>query len=176
MKLVRLREWRTKRGLSQAELGGAAGVERAMISKFETGRREAQPATARRLAAALDVSPEELIYSADMEPPPWGRATGAALDTAKERGELTALLERFESEAEGPARSMYEVYRREAEFSEALRGLDVSRLPARSASLLLGYAQVVGSFLEAGVKVPAGLGRGVAEVLDRETRKEGGPE
>lgn len=179
MKLVRLREWRTRRGFSQQELSGRSEVARDAISKLENGRREASPLTARRLAEALGVTPEQLVYSPRMERPPWGAATGAVLDAAREAGEEEELLTRFAEEAgDGPARAMYDAYLREAGFSRAVRERKVSELPGRSGALLLAYAQIVGSFLERGVAVPRGLARGVAEVLAREgeDEKDGRPE
>lgn len=174
MRLVRLREWREKRGLSQQDLAERAEVGRAAISKYENVRREAHPATARKIADALGVEPEDLLFSPDMQRPAWGRATGATLEAAKEEGRDIELLERFAGEVEegSPARSMFETYQREAEFSQALRELDVSKLPARSGALILAYAELVGSFVGAGVRVPAGLARSVAEVLRREREEE----
>jgi transcriptional regulator with XRE-family HTH domain len=59
--LPRLREARELRGWSQGVLAEKAGVSRDSISNYETGHREAYPATARKLADALDVDIADLI-------------------------------------------------------------------------------------------------------------------
>lgn len=55
MKLPRLKEVRELHGWSQAKLAEESGVSRDSISNYETGQREAWPATAKKLADALDV-------------------------------------------------------------------------------------------------------------------------
>jgi transcriptional regulator with XRE-family HTH domain len=60
LKLPSLREIRESRGLSQSELAREAHVSRDSISNYETGQREAWPATAKRLAEALDVEIADL--------------------------------------------------------------------------------------------------------------------
>lgn len=177
MKLPRLREWRTRRGLSQAELAEAAEVERAAVSKYETGKREAHPATARRLADALGTTVEELVYSPGMERPPFGKPHGAALIAAREAGgreEELALLQRFAEEATSASgRSMYESHAAEVEFAQALESLDLSKLPKRSARLVASYIELVGGFVQDGVSIPTGLARSLVESLQREERREG---
>lgn len=176
MKLPRLLEWRTRRGLSQAELAQRAEVERAAVSKYETGKREAHPATARRLADALDTTVEELVYSPGMERPAWGKPHGAALKAAREAGgrdEELALLQRFAEEVSSrSARSVYESQAAEVEFAQALEDIDLTKLPKRSARLVASYLDLAGGFIEDGVSIPAGLARSLVEFLRRE-RKEG---
>lgn len=62
---LRLREWRERRLLSQGELADKAGVGRATIARIETGALKTDPhfRTIRKLAAALEVKPEELIVA-----------------------------------------------------------------------------------------------------------------
>ena len=60
MKLPRLREVRELHGWSQSRLAEESGVSRDSISNYETGHREAWPATAKRLADALGVEIEDL--------------------------------------------------------------------------------------------------------------------
>lgn len=60
LKLPRLREVREIRGWSQGVLAEKSDVSRDSISNYETGQREAYPATARKLADALNVSVSEL--------------------------------------------------------------------------------------------------------------------
>jgi transcriptional regulator with XRE-family HTH domain len=64
LKLPRLREVRQLRGWSQGVLAEKADVSRDSISNYETGHREAYPATARKLADALGVAIADLIEEA----------------------------------------------------------------------------------------------------------------
>ena len=59
--LPRLRELRRSRGLSQKELGEVAGVSSGTVYRLENGLRGAYPGTVRKLAVALEVTPEELV-------------------------------------------------------------------------------------------------------------------
>ena len=61
MQLEGLRHARRMAAMSQAELAAKSRVDRAAISMYETGRRGAQPSTARRLAEALGVTPADLL-------------------------------------------------------------------------------------------------------------------
>jgi putative transcriptional regulator len=73
LKLPRLKEVRELHGWSQARLADESGVSRDSISNYETGQREAWPATAKRLADALDVEIEDLArpkVAAPPSPPP----------------------------------------------------------------------------------------------------------
>lgn len=69
----RLREWRTKRALSQQELADLAGVSKANISRIEAGLQKPRAATVRSLATALNVTTEDLILWG--EDPPDGKRT-----------------------------------------------------------------------------------------------------
>jgi putative transcriptional regulator len=55
-----LRAMRAFAGLDQRELAAKAGVDRSTISLLENGRHKPQMGTLKKLAAALDVSPETL--------------------------------------------------------------------------------------------------------------------
>ena len=59
--LSRLREERKRSRLTQEELARVSGINRVSIARLETGASKAKPETARRLARALKVRPEELI-------------------------------------------------------------------------------------------------------------------
>mgnify|MGYP000689216026 CR=1 FL=1 len=64
----RVRELRTKRGLSQEELGFAAGLHRTAISFVERGERASTLETVEKLARALGVEPAALMPP--LRPPP----------------------------------------------------------------------------------------------------------
>jgi transcriptional regulator with XRE-family HTH domain len=62
---TRLRRLRTKRALSQEDLGRITGIAASTISNLERGKRSAQHRTLRRLAEALGVEPRELMKGED---------------------------------------------------------------------------------------------------------------
>jgi transcriptional regulator with XRE-family HTH domain len=57
----RLRQLRREQALSQRDLSEITGIAHDSISQLETGKREAQPRTIRKLAEALRVEPRELM-------------------------------------------------------------------------------------------------------------------
>ena len=57
-----LREIRHSRGLSQRDLSELARVSSGTVYRVESGLRGAYPGTLRKLAAALGVAPEALLY------------------------------------------------------------------------------------------------------------------
>jgi transcriptional regulator with XRE-family HTH domain len=63
--LETLRRIRTMRGMNQVELAKASGVAQNTISEIELGKREARPATLRKLARALDVEIADFFEEAD---------------------------------------------------------------------------------------------------------------
>ena len=56
-----LREWREYRQLTQRELADRSGVHHITISRLENGVSRANPSTVRKLAAALDCGPLQLM-------------------------------------------------------------------------------------------------------------------
>ena len=62
-KLPKTRQRRERLALSQAELAEKAGVSRVTITRVERGE-DTFPATARKIAQALDVAPAELMEAA----------------------------------------------------------------------------------------------------------------
>ncbi len=58
---ARLRQLRRERAWSQRDLARHSGVSQDTITRLETGQRDAQPRTMRRLAEALGVEPRELM-------------------------------------------------------------------------------------------------------------------
>ena len=63
--MMQLRRLRRARAFTQEELSRISGVSRDTISALETGKREAQPRTIRRLADALNVETQELMKGED---------------------------------------------------------------------------------------------------------------
>jgi len=59
--LAKLREFRQRRFMSQGDLAEKAGVSRATIGKAEQGHGITRYVVIRKLAAALDVDPSELM-------------------------------------------------------------------------------------------------------------------
>jgi HTH-type transcriptional regulator, competence development regulator len=58
---MRLRELRREHALSQQDLERITGVAQSTLSALESGKRDAQPRTVRKLAEALGVEPRELM-------------------------------------------------------------------------------------------------------------------
>lgn len=63
-KLTRLRHFRERAALSQQDLAQQAGVSRSALARIELGEVEPRPSTLRKLAAALNVQPAELMEPA----------------------------------------------------------------------------------------------------------------
>lgn len=57
-----LHAWRLRRGFSQQELATRAGMSKTTIVNLEGGKGRANFVSIRKLAAALDISREELLY------------------------------------------------------------------------------------------------------------------
>jgi transcriptional regulator with XRE-family HTH domain len=62
---MELRKLRKEYAWSQRDLARESGVAQDTITRLETGKREAQPRTVRRLAEALGVEPRELMRGRD---------------------------------------------------------------------------------------------------------------
>jgi transcriptional regulator with XRE-family HTH domain len=71
---VKLRSVRERLFVTQEELAERTGMSRATISRIESGQQRPRISTVRRLAAALGVSPEELIDWEHEESPEEGKA------------------------------------------------------------------------------------------------------
>ncbi len=61
MRLARLKERRERALLTQDELAKRAGISRATVAAIEAQKAEPQFSTIRKLAAALECSPEDLM-------------------------------------------------------------------------------------------------------------------
>ena len=71
----RLRELRTERGLTLGEVAAAAGLDTSTLSRLESGKRRLSLDHVPALAAALEVSADELLGSpAQLDPRVRGRA------------------------------------------------------------------------------------------------------
>ena len=61
MQLARLKEQRRRALLTQAELAERSGVAEVTINRIEKGRHQPRFSTVRKLAAALNVQPADLM-------------------------------------------------------------------------------------------------------------------
>jgi transcriptional regulator with XRE-family HTH domain len=107
--LETLRRIRTMRGMNQVELARASGVAQNTISEIETGRREARPATLRKLADALGVEIADFFgeptYPKEQAPPDPQRSFNNLLEEERRLSYLSAwrayvwkLIMRWENE------------------------------------------------------------------------------
>jgi transcriptional regulator with XRE-family HTH domain len=109
LKLPRLKEVRELHGWSQAKLAKESDVSRDSISNYETGQREAWPATAKKLADALHVEiadlrepARELATSGKAEAP---RGAGHSVaqrleDLQTYEAHISKIAEKYHTEAE----------------------------------------------------------------------------
>ena len=109
MAQTRLKQLREEAVLTVHELGEASGVSDDTISKIENGQRVARPSTLRKLAGALDVSPQELRRPAKAEEPvPLAKAPREAGHSVAQRLEdlqtyeahISKIAEKYHTEAE----------------------------------------------------------------------------
>lgn len=63
---ARIRQWRLRRELSQAEVARQAGITQASLSNYENGKRDLPLSTLVGVAAALNVSIGELLDLPEM--------------------------------------------------------------------------------------------------------------
>ena len=56
-----VRVWRQHRGLTIAELAGAAGLSQAFVSQIETGKRDGSISAMKAIADALSVTLDDLV-------------------------------------------------------------------------------------------------------------------
>jgi DNA-binding XRE family transcriptional regulator len=56
-----LRFWRRRRGLTQADLAGRAGLSQAYVAEIESGAKDGSPKAMARLARTLDVPLDDLL-------------------------------------------------------------------------------------------------------------------
>lgn len=95
MQLVRTKEWREARGLTQRGLAAEAGISEVTVARLETGH-SSTPSTARKVADALGISPADLL---ERPPVPLGEAAQAGpADTTKSSDPLGGWISRALSE------------------------------------------------------------------------------
>ena len=75
----RIKELRTKRGLSQAELGNVLGCISATVSKWELEQRQLDPITINTLCDYFGVSSDYLLGRSDFQNPVISNADAALL-------------------------------------------------------------------------------------------------
>lgn len=63
---ARIREWRLRREMSQAEVARQAGITQASLSNYENGKRDLPLSTLVGVAAALNVSIGDLLDLPEM--------------------------------------------------------------------------------------------------------------
>ena len=56
-----LKKYRKEKNMSQEDLANASGITLSSIKKYETGIRNPKPDQLNKLAAALDISPNDLV-------------------------------------------------------------------------------------------------------------------
>jgi transcriptional regulator with XRE-family HTH domain len=57
-----LREWRNKKAISLKDLEAMSGVAISTLSRIETGKHKPRHITKRKIAAALDLIPEQIDW------------------------------------------------------------------------------------------------------------------
>jgi len=72
--MLRLKDARRQRGLTQHALAARAGVGDSTVLRAERGTHRTQPHVARRLAAALGLRPEEVAELRAAVTPIWVRS------------------------------------------------------------------------------------------------------
>ena len=122
MEVNRLRELREEAILTVRELSGRSGVSEDTITKLEHGHRNARPSTIRKLAKALDVTPQELRRAPE---PALGKA-----DAPREAGRTSADVEEAEGFIEGVAATVDSAADRIQKRSEQTSGTDGDALTA----------------------------------------------
>lgn len=63
---VRIREWRLRRELSQADVARRAGITQASLSNYETGKRDMPLSTLMGVSSALNVPLGDLLELPDV--------------------------------------------------------------------------------------------------------------
>lgn len=61
MQVLRLEQWRIRKGMNQPQLSAKSGVDRTLISKLETGaRKKCSPANMLAISQALEIEPGQV--------------------------------------------------------------------------------------------------------------------
>jgi transcriptional regulator with XRE-family HTH domain len=155
MALTRLKQLREEAVLTVHELAEASGVSDDTISKIENGQRVARPNTLRKLAHALNVSPQELRRPARVEEPvPLAKAPREAGLPAKEESIFDlahdAILRKHRADKQAANRTISsEGIRQPARFQEyenalvpVLLGRDPGEVAGEFIELMHGYVRL----------------------------------
>ncbi len=58
---MRVKEWRDRRGLTQEQLAGKAGISRGYLARLETARQDPKLSTLEKIARALRIDVAKLL-------------------------------------------------------------------------------------------------------------------
>lgn len=87
-----IKKFRENKNLTQEEMAEQLNVTRQTISSWETGRTEPDIETLERIAATLDVTVEELIYSRRLNTPVVTINKGTTVETVEKGVSFGAVL------------------------------------------------------------------------------------
>jgi len=87
-----IKKFRENKNLTQEEMAEQLNVTRQTVSSWETGRTEPDIETLERIAAALDVTVEELIYSRRLNTPVVTINKGTTVETVEKGVSFGAVL------------------------------------------------------------------------------------
>lgn len=76
----RIREWRDKRELTLEELSERTGISTSYLSRMESGARNVSIKNLEKMAAALEISPSELVTGSDKRTAPMVGYVGAGAE------------------------------------------------------------------------------------------------
>jgi transcriptional regulator with XRE-family HTH domain len=117
----RIRAARKKKGLTQADLGAILGVSYQVISQYERGLRKPKYETIQRIAAALDLSDDALIYGYEID-----REYELVCDTLTGAG--FKIGETVINYGGGPEHDRYLIFHADDENEEAPKEIEYGRL------------------------------------------------
>ena len=156
------------RGMNQVDLAKASGVAQNTISEIELGKREARPATLRKLAWALDVEIADFFEEAGRPKVPTPSSQQLTLNGELEEERCTEWETAVRS-----ARQLREGGR--ARMGELLWAWRTSKARGATPDVRRGYLDEMGEFLQAAYdaetalfrNLEAGLAAGDREAADR---------
>lgn len=75
---LRIRNLRESKGLTREDIINLSGVSAQFLSAIEHGTKSMKIQTLRKLATALDVSTDFIVYGCEQQPESWGRSTNCS--------------------------------------------------------------------------------------------------